>query len=82
MQVQPVVEIPLKARAWGIVSVLLQSGGAQAADSMAVDQTLPGEELLDRQIITATSLLEADQPRTHRHHNLGLAADNPAFGVG
>ena len=33
------------------VAVVLQTGGAQAADAMAVDQALPGDELFHRKLI-------------------------------
>src|SRR5437588_205663 len=61
------------------VAVLLNAGGAQPAHAMALDQALPGQELVERQRVAPAGLLEADQAQAHARHDLRLAADHPAF---
>ena len=41
-----------------LLSVLLDSRGAQAGEAVLVDRILPGEELFDRQRIAAACLFE------------------------
>ena len=62
-------------------AILLYSGRAQAADTMPIDQALPRKEFLDREIVTAAGVVEADYTRTDGHDYLGLPADDPAFRV-
>ncbi len=57
-------------------------GGTQASQAMLIDGKLPGQELVDRQRVTAACLLEGEQAAADRGHDFGLAADYPPFGSG
>ena len=74
MIVQPLMAFP-------DLAVLLNPGGAQTTDAVPVDQVLPQKEFLDRNVVPAAGVVEADNPRTDGLDHLGLSADNPAFGV-
>ena len=49
---------------------------------MAVNQPLPGQELLHREGIAPAGFVQADQAAAHARHHLGLATHHPALGVG
>ena len=53
-----------------------------APTEILVDGKLPGEEFVDRQGVSAAGLLEREKSATHSGDDLGLAADDPAFGAG
>jgi hypothetical protein len=57
--------------------IVLHAGGAQLREPMPIDQTLPNEELLDRQGVSAASFFEREQPPTNSGHDLGFAANGP-----
>src|SRR6185437_753035 len=61
-------------------AVVLQPRDAQAGEAVAVDETLPGEEFLDRQLVAVAGVLEADRPRTDGGDDLRLAPDHPPLG--
>jgi hypothetical protein len=63
------------------VTVLLDARGAQAGKTMIVDGRLPGQELLDGQLVSLASLVEAQQPAANGSHDLGLPANDPATRV-
>src|SRR5262249_28270901 len=63
-------------------AVLLDAGGAQAGEAVAIDRVLPGEELLDRERVARARLFERQESATHRGDHLGLAADDPTLGTG
>src|SRR3954452_21513067 len=65
-----------------LLAILLDTGGAKSRQTMLVDRKLPGEEFVNRQGITAAGLLEGEKTATDCGDNLGLAADDPAFGAG
>src|SRR5580658_1163408 len=62
--------------------VLLDTGGAQAGEAMAVNGILPSQEFLDRQGVAAAGFLEGQEPAADCGDDLGLAADDPALGAG
>src|SRR5690606_34280834 len=64
-----------------LVPVILEPGRAQALEAVLVDRTLPGQELVDGELIPLASLFQAQETATHGGNHLGLAADDPAFGV-
>ena len=61
--------------------VLLDARGAQAGKTMIVDGGLPGQELLDRQLISLAGFIEAEQTTANGSHHLGLPANDPATRV-
>src|SRR5690242_9821999 len=63
------------------VAVDLQAGDPEARHAVAVDRTLPSQELFDRQLVAAARLLQADRAVAHSGDNDGLAAHDPALGV-
>jgi hypothetical protein len=64
-----------------LLAILLDPGGPQAGQAMLIDRKLPGEELVDRQRVTAAGFLEGEQAASDRCDDFGLAADNPPFGA-
>src|ERR1700682_6281348 len=65
-----------------LLAILLDAGGPQPGQTMLIDGKLPGEEFVDRQRITAASLLKGEQAAANRGHDFRLAADDPTFGSG
>src|SRR5215217_4744875 len=63
-------------------AVLLDACRAQAGEAVPVDRVLPREEFLDRDRVAGAGFLEREETATHGRDHLGLAADDPAFGVG
>src|SRR6267154_1956185 len=55
---------------------------AQSRKTEALDCTLPGEELLYRQRITAARIFQAQQAASDSHHHFRLAPNNPPLGIG
>jgi hypothetical protein len=49
---------------------------------MMVDGALPGEKFLNRQSVTPTGLIEADQSTANSRNYFRLASGNPATGIG
>lgn len=64
-----------------LAAIFLDAGGAQAGQAVLVDRPLPGQELVDRERVALTSLLEADQPAADRGDDLSFAANDPPFGI-
>ena len=64
------------------VAIDLQPGDAQARYAVGVDRALPGEELLDRQMIAPARLLQAQRAVAHRGDDDRLAPHDPALGIG
>lgn len=64
-----------------LAAIFLDAGGAQAGQAVLVDRPLPAQELVDRERVALTGLLEADQPAADRGDDLGLAANNPPLGI-
>jgi hypothetical protein len=64
-----------------LLAILLDPGGPQTGQAMLIDRKLPGEELVDRQRVTAAGFLEGKQAASDRCDDFGLAADNPPFGA-
>src|SRR5260221_14438369 len=63
-------------------AIILQARDGKSGEAVAVDQALPGKELLHRQLVAVAGVFQAYRPRTHGGDHLGLAADDPALGVG
>src|ERR1044072_4353406 len=63
-------------------AILLDAGGAKTRQTVLVDGKLPGKEFVNRQGVSAAGLLEGEKSATHSGDDLGLAADDPAFGAG
>src|SRR5262245_52687132 len=75
-------------RRWGtlwepldLLPVLLDAGGAQAGEAMAVDRVLPGQEFFNREGVAAARFFEREEPAAHGGDDLGLAADHPTLGA-
>ena len=62
--------------------VILDLGGAQSADAMAVDQFLPVEEFFNREGIALAGVFEGEQAVADGGDHFGLAAHDPAMGAG
>jgi hypothetical protein len=65
-----------------LLPILLDPGGPQASQAMLINRKLPGQELVDRQRISAAGFLKGKQAATDGCNDFGLAADNPPFGAG
>src|SRR5258707_13549231 len=63
-------------------AIILQPGHTQASEAVAIDKSLPREELFDRQLIAIARFFEADRAGAHRGHDFGFAADYPSLRVG
>jgi hypothetical protein len=63
-----------------LLPVLLDPGGPQAGQAVLVNGKLPGQELVDRQRVTAARLFEREQTAADRCNDFSLAADHPPFG--
>ena len=61
----------------GLFAVLLNAGGAEPRQAVAVDRTLPGEELLHGQRVAGAGLFQPQQAAADRGDDFGLAADDP-----
>src|SRR3546814_5390948 len=67
----------LHGGAGDVAAVLLQARGAQSAHAVLVDQALPGQEFLDRQVIALAGFLEGEEAGADGSHHLGLATNHP-----
>jgi hypothetical protein len=64
------------------LAILLNTGGAQARQTVLIDRELPGKKFVDRQRISAAGFLEGEKASAHGGDNLSLAANDPTFGPG
>src|SRR4051794_14437975 len=62
-----------------LLTILLDSRGAQSGEAMPIDRALPAQILLDGERVACTRFFEAEQAASHRRHHLRLAADDPAL---
>jgi hypothetical protein len=60
-----------------VAAVILQARDAEPGHAVAVEQALPSEKFLHRQLVAVAGVFQADGPRTDRGDDLGLAADAP-----
>jgi len=60
---------------------MLGARGAQTGEAVLVDRILPEDEFLDSQSIAGTGFLEGQQTAADDCDDLGLAPDDPSFGV-
>jgi hypothetical protein len=65
-----------------LLPILLDPGGPQAGQAMLINRKLPGQELVNRQRVTAAGFLKREKSASDRCNYFGLAADNPPFGAG
>jgi len=65
----------------GLAAIFLDAGGTQAGQAVLVDGPLPAQELIDGEGVALAGFLEADQAASNRGDDLGLAANNPPFGI-
>src|SRR3954469_1387595 len=56
-----------------LLAILLDAGGAKPRQTMLVNGKLPGKKFVDRQGITAASLLEGEKSATYSGDDFGLA---------
>ena len=63
------------------LAILLNARYAQTSETMSFKSALPGEELFDRELVGAASLLDRDPAATHGRDHRGLATDAPPLGV-
>src|SRR5690349_14567232 len=64
-----------------LVPVILEARCAQTLEAVLVDRPLPGQELIDGELVALTRLLEAEQATAHCGDNFRLATDYPALGI-
>src|SRR3546814_17894295 len=62
------------------VAIVLDAGHAQPLHARAVDSPLPGNQLLEREIVAFASLIKSEQPALDRGDQFGLAPTDPAPG--
>src|SRR3546814_5439085 len=62
------------------VAIVLDAGHAQPLHARAVDSPLPGNQLLEREIVAFASLIKSEQPALDRGDHFGLAPNDPAPG--
>ena len=62
-----------------LLAVLLNAGGAQTSEAVAVDRVLPSQEFLDGQRIAAAGLLERKKASAHGRNDFRFATNHPAF---
>src|SRR5262245_66123157 len=77
---KPARAVSSQWREGGLLAVLLDARGAQPGETMLVDRSLPGKELLDGQRIPRAGFLERPKAATHRGDHLRLSAGDPAPG--
>jgi hypothetical protein len=61
--------------------VLLTPSGMQTGKAVRLERTLPGEELVLRELVAAQSLLHCDPAAAHGSHHCGFAAGDPPNGI-
>src|SRR5688572_1663457 len=61
---------------------MLNAGDSQAGHSAAVDRALPAGEFLEAERITLAGFVDRQQSARYGRHDLGLAAHDPAAGLG
>src|SRR5689334_8121236 len=64
-----------------LLTILLNSGGAQAGETMLVDRELPRQEFVDGQGVTAARFFEGQQSAADGGDDFGLAANDPSLGA-
>src|SRR3954453_20352551 len=64
-----------------LLTVLLNSGGAQAGETVLVDRELPRQEFVDGQGIAAARFFKGKQSAADGGDDLGLAANDPSLGT-
>ncbi len=65
-----------------LLTVLLKARCAQAGEAMAVDRTLPSQELFGCERIAAAGFVQREQPGANRRNHLGLAVDHSTLRPG
>jgi hypothetical protein len=65
-----------------LLAILLDTGGTKSSQTMLVDGKLPGKEFIDRQGVSAASLLKGEQAAANRGNDFSLPANDPPFGSG
>jgi hypothetical protein len=65
-----------------LLTILLDSRGAQSGKAMLVDGKLPGQEFVNGQGVAAAGLLKGEQSAADGGNDFGLTANNPPFGSG
>src|SRR5262245_18167157 len=58
-------------------AVLLDAGRSETGQAMALDRTLPAQELFDRQCIAAARLLQTEETAANCCYDFRLAANHP-----
>ncbi len=48
---------------------------------MTIDRSLPGQEFVNRQLVTIAGFLKAEKATADSGDDFGLAPDDPAFGI-
>ena len=64
-----------------LFAILLDAGGSEPRQAVAVDRTLPGEEFLDGQRVAAAGFLQRQKPAADGGDDFGLAPDHPTAGT-
>jgi hypothetical protein len=62
-------------------AILLSARRTQTVETMGVERALPGTELLLRQLVTTTGLLECKFAAAHGGDHSSLPTDHPSSGV-
>ena len=65
-----------------LLAILLDTGGAQARETVLVDRELPGKKFVDRQRVAAACFLEGKKAAADCGNDFSFTADDPPFGSG
>src|SRR5262245_18335359 len=65
----------------GLAATSLYAGRSQAGQAVLINGPLPAQELIDGEGVALAGFLEADQAAADRGDDLGLAANDPPFGI-
>jgi hypothetical protein len=65
-----------------LLTILLDTGGAQSRKTVLVNGELPRKEFVNRQRVAAARLLKGEQAAADRGNDFGFTANYPPFGSG
>src|SRR4051794_19352306 len=64
-----------------LLTILLNSGGAQTGETVLVDRELPRQEFVDGQGVAAAGFFKGQQTAADGGNDFGLAANDPPLGA-
>jgi len=71
----------LKAMQPFSLPIILNTCGAQPGKPMLIDRALPGQKLVDSELIALTGFFHAEQAAANSGHHLRLTANNPTLRI-